>query len=814
MSSYKSGSQSSNPVIDSEGENNELVNKMIAANNLEKSGDIPGAIAIYKEIIEIDRDGTYRAIAAKALEKLGDSVVSEIETTRVDGKKTNFSLWQKLNLRFKATLFAIAVGTIPILGVGAIVFNIVDNALNKRIRTTQKILAVEMSSNLANFINNRYQQIEELARIPILTSPELWAAMTQQDKINFLEKFIENGVNNIVVIDVKTGDAVLSVGGKSPKNFQKLDYYQEVLRTKEPVINPPRKELTTDEWSFFVASPVFNQKTGELLYVIRSQTLASYVYYTIENNINYLNEQLGSPEEYEYLVANNNDESVVFVSKGFHENKSVSEFFPSYQKPDTESDREGKTNTFIDRSPFYSQQEYLVTYSPLPNLPGSVQQDWTAIIASKTADAFAARRQLLIAMIIGTGIAAILTGAIAAYLVNRAIRPILNASNTVEKIGTGDLNARINISGEDELAKLGSNINSMASQIQKLLEQQEAEANNQRKEKENLQQEVVQLLLEIEAAQQGDLTVQGEITDGVVGSIADAFNITIDKLRHLLLQVQTVSNQVEKRSRSGENSVRQLSEAALEQTEKINSSLESVALINNSVRSVAHAASEAATIAREALNDAKQGQTSMDESVKSIEKIRIKVGDTGKKVKQLAESSQEISQMVEIISSISEKTNLLAYNASVEAARAGEHGRGFGVVADEIRSLAERVKEATKDIQQLVSTIQKGTAVVLQAMETSNSEVAAETQLIRQTKQTLQSLAINSQKIDKYLQAISASTASQTSASELVNQKIGKISTIANKTSAESQAVVKSLQALVKEVEVLQSSVSQFRLQG
>ncbi len=148
------------------------------------------------------------------------------------------------------------------------------------------------------------------------------------------------------------------------------------------------------------------------------------------------------------------------------------------------------------------------------------------------------------------------------------------------------------------------------------------------------------------------------------------------------------------------------------------------------------------------------------------------------------------------------------------ATRAGEHGQGFRIVAEEVRRLADRVTQAAQDIQQLDGRIQNDTATVLQGMENSTTEVVTGTQLVRQTKQTLQHLAATSQEIDRYLKSISTSTADQTNASQQVNQKIEGVATIAKDTSSEAQEVVESLQQLVEESEALQSSISQFRLQS
>lgn len=407
-----------------------------------------------------------------------------------------------------------------------------------------------------------------------------------------------------------------------------------------------------------------------------------------------------------------------------------------------------------------------------------------------------------------------LVGLVASLLASKITKPLLEASNAVDEIGKGNFDVRIPITGQDELANLSSNINKMAGQIQDLLYTQEREAKNQQQQRETLQRGVMSLLMDVEGAQRGDLTVRAAMSDGAIGSIADAFNSTLKKLQGLLQKVQTVSADVGQLSLAGEGSVRQLSESALIQAAEIEQALSSIDEINQSVKTIADYAQEAAKIARNGSIQAKEGDLAMDATVHSIEKIRTTVASTSKKVKQLAESSQEIAQIVEIISGISEKTNLLAFNASVEAARAGEHGEGFRIVAEEVRRLADRITESTKNIQQLVMAIQQDTTSVLQGMETSTSEVVNGSELVRMTKLNLQSLANTSQQIDEYLKSISTNTTRQTDNSRQVNEKINGIALVAKTNSTEAQNVVKSLQTLVQEAEALQSSVSQFKLKA
>ncbi|WP_052672392.1 methyl-accepting chemotaxis protein [Aliterella atlantica] len=479
-------------------------------------------------------------------------------------------------------------------------------------------------------------------------------------------------------------------------------------------------------------------------------------------------------------------------------------------------DFNGKTNII--------GQEYLTFYSPIYDHQKQLNPQAKPVGMAYVGESLDAiegnlRSQQLLAYGIGLG-SLVLLALVATWLASYFVRPLRQLSSFAQQVAQGEQGVRLeNTDRQDEIGVLAKELNQMAVSIEanlnKVREQQEQsrqEAEKQRKEKENLQQGVIGLLLEIEGAQRGDLTVQAKVNEDAMGSIADAFNATIRSLREIVTQVKVASSQVQASTFSSEATVGKLSEEATTQAQAVNQALSSVEEIGLSIQLVADSAQKAAAIAREAVLAAKDGGETMDKTVGSIQNIRASVAETSKKVKRLAESSQEISKIVSIISGISEKTNLLAFNASIEAARAGENGQGFRVVADEVRRLAERVTDSTKEIEQLVSTIQVETAEVLQTMEASTTQVVTGTQLVGKTKQTLQGLATISNKIDELLQSISASTVSQTQASQMVNKTMQEVAAIAQNTSNESEVVSVSLKQLVGVAEELQNSVSRFQV--
>ncbi len=775
-----------------------IVSKIIEASSLEKSGQIERAIALYQEILELDGGGNYGAVAEKALANLQSSAASTATTTTQ--AESDASWWAKLSLRWKVTGLAIALGTIPVIALGGAAYYIARQTVDTQITQAEETLAVEMADKISLLMYERYGDIKIIAKAGILHNPTIRSATTRQQKDDVLSGYLQDYpfFNSIAAFDLQ-GNVLAQSKGDKLGNHKDRSYFQEVLKTKKIFISDPMISQSSGIFSVYVVAPIIDKASQQMIGVVRARMPVERIEPILANYVvNDLNYQLVNSSGETFLASNEEWE-------GKNLDANLSEVSTAISNESIGS---------VVGKNLITNKEQLIAFSSTKALEGMPPVNWNAILSVDKNIAFALEKQLLLTLEIGVIVTVLAVSALAAYLSYKGTLPILESTEAVKKLGQGELDVRTDIKGADELAELGSNINLMAEQIQGLLKKQEAEAWKQRQEKETLQTGVMNLLLDVEGAQKGDLTVQAQMSDGAVGSIADAFNATIRRLRKLLEQVQTVSTEVGQLSLTGENSVRQLSDAALTQAEEINQALSNIAEINESVENVAKFAQEAAQIAREGLIQAKEGDTAMDMTVESIEKIRTTVAGTSKKAKQLAESSQEIAQIVDIISGISEKTNLLAFNASVEAARAGEHGEGFRIVAEEVRRLADRITESTKDIQQLVSTIQQDTTLVLQGMETSTTEVVTGSELVRKTKQTLQSLAGTSEKIDQYLQSISTSTIEQTNTSRQVNEKITGIATIARNNSTEAQDVVKSLRTLVQEAEALQSSVSQFKLKS
>lgn len=415
----------------------------------------------------------------------------------------------------------------------------------------------------------------------------------------------------------------------------------------------------------------------------------------------------------------------------------------------------------------------------------------------------------LVAGLAGGG-AAFALGQFTAKKIKRATDDLQNQFNSVCQ---GNLNARATVYAEDELGQLSTGFNQMARVILTTTSEAQRKAEEQEQAKEDLQRQVIRLLDDVEGAARGDLTVQAEVTADVLGAVADSFNLTIQNLREIVQQVKTAARQVSKSSTDNEMFARSLSSDALRQAEELAVTLNSVQVMTESIQRVAESAREAEEVARSASETALRGGEAVERTVAGILEIRETVAETTRKVKRLAESSQEISKIVALISQIASRTNLLALNASIEAARAGEAGRGFAIVADEVRQLADRAAKASKEIEQIVLQIQSETGSVMTAMEEGTQQVIEGTRLAEQAKRSLEDIIQVSNRIDVLVRSITADTVEQTETSRAVAQVMQSVELTAQETSQEAQRVSASLQNLVGVARDLLTSVERFRVE-
>ncbi len=371
--------------------------------------------------------------------------------------------WQRLGLTQKAVALAIALGTAPVILTGFTAYHFANQQFTQEISRTKTALAVGMEDKVKRFMGERYADIQVLAALPSVANPAVRDKIPPSEKQASLNQYVEayKIYDSIAIFDLK-GNVIAQSQGDPLGNHSDRVYFQEVLKTNQPVISSPEVSQSSGKFVIHFAAPIRDSVTGKTIGVVRSRMPLTALEQLVKN--------FGTGGDEFYLMQS--DTGTVFLANEKNkENKDAQVVFPELAK----LQKVGKPNASIIHDATNDKEELLYAYAPFSKLEGMPDLKWEAAIATPTELAFASQRRLLLILTIGTVLTALLVSAIAVYLARRATRPILAASEAVEKLGHGQLNTRLAVEGEDELAVLGSNINLMASQLQTSLHQQAAE---------------------------------------------------------------------------------------------------------------------------------------------------------------------------------------------------------------------------------------------------------------------------------------------------------------------------------------------------
>ncbi len=466
---------------------------------------------------------------------------------------------------------------------------------------------------------------------------------------------------------------------------------------------------------------------------------------------------------------------------------------------------EGEEDLIFQASFTYEGRQYQLGTIP--------QSDWITISSVSEQTLQAAGNELIgVFALVGAILALVATG-IAFILANQLSSPLINVSSSAEKAAEGDLSVRAQAQGTIETKILANSFNNLVEQVERLLEDQKNNMEQQRSSREELEAEVFRLMSDIEQAAEGDLTVRAQLMEGDIGIVADLFNAVVENLQETAQQVKETATRVSDSLGENETEIREVAKGAIAEAEEIQTTLASIEAMNRSIQEVAQNAQKAAAIADTALNTAQEGNEAMDQTVQRIQELRLTVGETAKKMKQMGESAQKISQVVSLIDEISLKTSLLAINASVEANRAGELGQGFTAVAEQVEALAEQSASAAKDITQIVAGIQNETQEAIEIMEQGTSEVVASTRSVEQTKQRLGEVVERSEEINRLMRSISQATVSQAETSAVVSRLMEQVAKSSQNRSQTSKTTAQAIQETAQLAQSLRNSVDQFKVE-
>jgi len=387
---------------------------------------------------------------------------------------------------------------------------------------------------------------------------------------------------------------------------------------------------------------------------------------------------------------------------------------------------------------------------------------------------------------------------------NRVVAPVQKLVSFAERFSQGDYRVRAVVESSDDFGFIAENLNRAAENSSRAVFNQEAQ--------ENLQKSVTEFLTIVSQIARGDLTLRGRVTNDALGNVVDSVNYMLDNFVKVLERVRKGALDVQSSANEILIASEEMSTGAIQQDQEITNTSSAVEQLTVSMKQVSNNAEASAEAARRALDAAEQGNRSVRDTLEGMQRIRSSVQATAKRIKALGDRSLEISEIVNVINDITEQTNLLALNAAIEAARAGEAGRGFAVVADEVRKLAEHSRNATKDIAALIKAIQAETNDAVVVMEEGTKEVEIGAKLADQAGRALDAISSVVRQSAELVQEISLASKQQVRGTEGVANAMQIISNITRQTSQGARQTARTVEQMVHMSEQLNEALSQFRV--
>lgn len=303
-----------------------------------------------------------------------------------------------------------------------------------------------------------------------------------------------------------------------------------------------------------------------------------------------------------------------------------------------------------------------------------------------------------------------------------------------------------------------------------------------------------------------------EMSQDEIGQAGLALNNMKNQMREMIRSIAGTADHVASASEEISSSAEQQAQTASTQKDQTTQVATALQEMNVTVQQVSENSGKASEASRKAAETARHGGAIVDETLAKMRVIAQSVRSTASRVEELGKSSDQIGRIIGVINDIADQTNLLALNAAIEAARAGEQGRGFAVVADEVRKLAERTTSATKEIAQMIQTVQQETKQAVGAMEEGTRQVEEGVATTNKAGEALREIIQMSEQVGDMITQIATAATEQSGATDEINRSMEQISSLVKESASGAQQSAQACQDLSSMAFELQKIVSNFKV--